>query len=338
MDSNKDEAMRCVHLAEAALKSGDKQRALKFIKIAQRLDHNVPIFELLIACENLKSANSTCDAKEMISDYSGEQVRLVREIRRNNSDCYSILGVDKSCSFEEIKKAYKKLSLKVHPDKNKAPGSEEAFKIVCNAFKCLSNEESRSHYDQVSCRKANGFNYDDEYARKSRRRRTAASYDVFDENFNPDEISGSFYYGTKNNVFQTRQVHRAKTVPRRQGEQMFYRDVLFLIVLLQTLFIFLSLLLFLFSSSEPQYSIRKTYAYHVPMLIEKHGIEYFVKSSDFDHQFPHGSDARHKIEENVLKSYKSLLRRNCHIELQRRQRSRFSSLPHCDRLQSLEAT
>lgn len=338
MDSNKDEAMRCVQMAEAALKSGDKQRALKFIKFAQRLNHNVPIFELLTACENLNNANSTCDAKELPSDYSGEQVRLVREIRRNNSDCYSILGVDKSCSFEEIKRAYRKLSLKVHPDKNKAPGAEEAFKIVCNAFKCLSNEESRSHYDQVSCRKAKGFNYVDEYARKSRRRRTAASYDIYDDNFDSDEISGSFYYGTKNNVFQARQVHRAKTVPQRRGEQVFYKDVLFLIILLQILFIFLSLLLFLFSSSEPQYSIRKTCTYRVPMVMEKHGVEYFVKSLDFDHRFPQGSDARHKIEENVLKSYKSLLRRNCNIELQRHQMLRFSSLQHCARLQSLDAT
>ncbi|KAF5792468.1 putative DnaJ domain, Chaperone J-domain superfamily [Helianthus annuus] len=67
-----------------------------------------------------------------------EQITIVSEI---------VLGVDKNFTFDDVKKAYRKLSLKVHPDKNKAPGSDEAFKKVSKAFKCLSDEESRKRYD-----------------------------------------------------------------------------------------------------------------------------------------------------------------------------------------------
>jgi curved DNA-binding protein CbpA len=49
-------------------------------------------------------------------------------------DYYEILGVTRRASDDEIKKAYKKASLKVHPDKNRAPKAEEAFKKINQVF------------------------------------------------------------------------------------------------------------------------------------------------------------------------------------------------------------
>jgi len=66
-----------------------------------------------------------------------------------NKDYYSALGVAKNASAADIKKAYRKLALKYHPDKN--PGdskAEERFKEISEAYAVLSDQEKRQQYDQ----------------------------------------------------------------------------------------------------------------------------------------------------------------------------------------------
>lgn len=63
-------------------------------------------------------------------------------------DFYKILGINKSATDEEIKKAYRKLALKYHPDKNKSPQAEERFKEIAEAYEVLSDKKKRDLYDQ----------------------------------------------------------------------------------------------------------------------------------------------------------------------------------------------
>lgn len=63
-------------------------------------------------------------------------------------DYYKILGIKKGATDDDIKKAYRKLALKYHPDKNKAPGAEEKFKEVAEAYEVLSDKKKRDVYDQ----------------------------------------------------------------------------------------------------------------------------------------------------------------------------------------------
>ncbi|AQQ09570.1 Heat shock protein J [Sedimentisphaera cyanobacteriorum] len=64
-------------------------------------------------------------------------------------DYYEILGVSKDASADEIKKAYRKLAVKYHPDKNKGDKeAEEKFKECAEAYEVLSNPEKRKKYDQ----------------------------------------------------------------------------------------------------------------------------------------------------------------------------------------------
>ncbi|KAG1371260.1 chaperone protein dnaJ 49 [Cocos nucifera] len=355
MDGNKDEAVRCVKLAESALASGDKQRALKFIRIARRLDHNLVLDDLLAACEKLDSSNPTAREGKIALDqvrddrnsskasevsngdrnYTEEHVRVIREIRRNK-DYYAILGVEKSCSVEEIRKAYRKLSLKVHPDKNKAPGAEEAFKSVCKAFKCLSVEESRRHYDQTGIVEDSDFNQQYGNMRRRRRRR-AGRNDFFDENFDPDEFFRSFF-GSQGDVFRAQRVYRTRDMGRMGGQQRERNGQgggTNFIFLLQFLPILLFFLLAYFPFPDPQFSLQKSYSYQIPKVTKKHGVEYFVKLEDFDQKFPEGSPVREDLEHNVLREYKSVLGRLCHVELHRRTWVRTYPTPNCDKLRSL---
>ncbi len=64
-------------------------------------------------------------------------------------DFYNILGVSKNASDSEIKKAYRKLAIKYHPDKNPDdPKAEEKFKQAAEAYEVLGNKEKRAKYDQ----------------------------------------------------------------------------------------------------------------------------------------------------------------------------------------------
>ena len=64
-------------------------------------------------------------------------------------DYYDVLGVNKSASKDEIKKAYRKLALKYHPDKTKGDKtSEEKFKEASEAYHVLSDEKRKTNYDQ----------------------------------------------------------------------------------------------------------------------------------------------------------------------------------------------
>ena len=63
-------------------------------------------------------------------------------------DYYDVLGIGKDASQEEIKKTYRKLARKYHPDVNKEPGAEDKFKEVKEAYEVLNDEQKRAQYDR----------------------------------------------------------------------------------------------------------------------------------------------------------------------------------------------
>jgi len=77
-----------------------------------------------------------------------EAEQCIKKVTRCGDNYYAILGLEKSASEDEIKKAYRKLALRLHPDKCKETGAEEAFKRVNEAFSVLSDKDKRPVYDQ----------------------------------------------------------------------------------------------------------------------------------------------------------------------------------------------
>jgi len=64
-------------------------------------------------------------------------------------DYYAILGVDRGASPDDIKKAYRKLARKYHPDVSKEPNAEEKFKEMAEAYETLKDPEKRAAYDRL---------------------------------------------------------------------------------------------------------------------------------------------------------------------------------------------
>ncbi|MCB0419756.1 MAG: molecular chaperone DnaJ [Bdellovibrionales bacterium] len=123
------------------------------------------------------------------------------------NDYYEVLGVDRNADKATIKKAYRKLAIKYHPDQN--PGNKEAeekFKQAAEAYEVLSNEDKRARYDRFGHAGVNG-------------NAAGGFHDVGDIFSAFGDIFGDFFGGGG------RQQSRRSQRPRRGSDLRYYLDV-----------------------------------------------------------------------------------------------------------------
>uniref|UniRef100_A0A8C7HQ90 J domain-containing protein n=1 Tax=Oncorhynchus kisutch TaxID=8019 RepID=A0A8C7HQ90_ONCKI len=134
MEVNRDEAERCIDIATAALTNNQAEKAVRFLEKAQKLfptdkarGKRRPL-EKRNECQ-LASSDGTGPrqrrpgeedqgekASQTAKSYTSDQLDAVKKIKQCK-DFYEILGVKKDASEDDLKKSYRKLALKFHPDK-----------------------------------------------------------------------------------------------------------------------------------------------------------------------------------------------------------------------------
>ncbi len=115
----------------------------------------------------------------------------------DQKDLYAILGVARGASDDEIRKAYRKLARKYHPDVNpNDPKAEDRFKEVAFAYDVLSDEEKRARYDEFGTQGlAEGFDPDRAraYARWSQQARQSPFHETFTSDVDLDDLLSGFF-------------------------------------------------------------------------------------------------------------------------------------------------
>lgn len=243
-------------------------------------------------------------------------------------DYYKILGIQQNATDEEIKKAYRKLALKFHPDKNSDPNAEEKFKEIGQAYEVLSDKKKRDIFDRYG---EEGLRPSAGSSGSNSSRTTFTSYTygngdgrAFEGDITPEEIFNMFFNGGS---FTSRRWQSGGTTRRSQyyhsstnnhhgthhrgahnGEQEVASGLNLLIQLLPVLVLISLSIASYWLQTDPPYSLHANNKYFFTRKIEPYGIQYYVKE-DFDKQY-RGQDLK-RIESQVFEDYLHELRNRC---------------------------
>jgi len=330
--ANREEAEKCKQIALAALASGDTGKAARFLEKAKRMAPGDSSIESLIAkvqsgdtAEFASSAGSSApsapptagegtrqratssaSASASASDgatrtnkdggkYTPEQAKEVQRILRTK-DFYAILGVTKDAREDDVKKAYKKMALKLHPDKNKAPGAEEAFKKVSKAVQCLQDAEKKQVYDRYGDEDAMPQHY-----RQRHRQDFMTPEDLFAAFFGGGTVfhqGGGFQQGGRGHQ------HQHEDGDGVQRAHVFQMLPVLLLVFLTLVSNFVS------RDGGSRFSFQATGTYSIDRQTPTLNVNYWV-TSDFEHHYHEGTKQMADFERQVEVYHVRQLHNDC---------------------------
>ncbi|XP_053244520.1 dnaJ homolog subfamily B member 12 isoform X3 [Podarcis raffonei] len=371
MESNRDEAERCIAIAVGAIKAGQVEKARRFLEKAQRLYPSQRVRVLLDSLtRSEKSSNGHSQTKEstnphlrkMSGDipaangeaggdiskgYTQDQVDAVKRVKQCK-DYYEILGVSRDSSDEDLKKAYRKLALKFHPDKNHAPGATEAFKAIGNAYAVLSNPEKRKQYDQ----------FGDAKVSPTRHGHSPTDFNRgFEADISPEDLFNMFFGGgfPSSNVHVYSNGRMRYTYHQRQDRREHQGNGglgLFVQLMPILILIIVSALSQMMVSSPPYSLSHRPSVGHIYKRTTEHlKVSYFV-ADNFAEEYT-GTNLKN-VERSVEDDYIANLRNNCWKEKQQKegllyraryfgdsdlyQRAQKMGTPSCSRLSEVQAS
>ncbi|XP_048022100.1 dnaJ homolog subfamily C member 18 isoform X2 [Chanodichthys erythropterus] len=390
-EMDKEESDRLIEKAKLCLRSGRKEKALQLLYEAQKIYPSTRARVLIDAIvknggtppeeertytpppgwrnsEDGPAPHQRPSAHERAEgssddkkSYTEEQRQGVLRIKRCR-DFYEILGVPKDASDEDLKKAYRKLALRFHPDKNCAPGATDAFKAIGNAYAVLSNPEKRQQYDecgdqgpaetssQTSAQPRHAYGHHRSFSRD------------FEADISPEELFNIFFGGrfpTGNiHVYTNRgasyahyyQPRRRRAYERREEEVEESHSQNNFTALLQLLPVLVLILISVFTqlmATNPPYSLfyKPSMGLVVSRETQHMGVPYYVDKS-FEKEYR--GAALDELEKTIENDYIDHLQSSCWKEKQQKsdlanlgqlyrddrlkQKAETMKLDHCDKL------
>ncbi|CEF71437.1 DnaJ domain and Domain of unknown function DUF1977, DnaJ-like domain-containing protein [Strongyloides ratti] len=341
-EANKEEAQLCLQKAKIALRDKDFEKLKRLLTKAKRLDPDCDIsgFPTDFSSDDKTSSSEPSEttntyshhdhyedttnnvyhrstnrsknhsskspirnrSKSRQKEYTDDEFREVDRIR-HCKDYYEVLKVPKDADLKLLKKNYRILALKLHPDKCRVPNATEAFKALGNAYGVLSDPDKRKRYDMYGSENMSNVTH--------RGENNFYDYDVghgFETEFTPEDIFNMFF----KSGFATQDYRRNQTYNRRQQhyhhpEESFFNSIVNFVPLF-LLFVFGILIQFYMDQSPYSLIRREPYVYE--RITRTHKIPYYVKE-DFISQY---GTKLGQLEANVEAEFINDLRIKCYRE------------------------
>lgn len=315
---NKDEADKCKEIAKKAIAEHNYEKALRFLHKSTKLFANSEAEGLIKLCElnmnNRKNGGNTTTPSQNSSEgpykrpntdkpadedqpkpknYTADDVKICKDILAK-TNYYEILGIEKNATEAVIKKSYRKIALRLHPDKNNAPKATDAFKKVSQAYMCLSDSKKRQIYDEHGTEE----NFRQNYRQYFREEEEFDPFDLFD--LFTGHHGRRVYRQRRPNGHHHPQGHHQ--VERNQWQQ--FLPLLFVL--------FLMIIANLGGSfhSGPSYSFSQSSSHKFELETSTHGVKYFVDQDTYN-QIRDSSRVTAELEGTIEQDFYRINTRKC---------------------------
>lgn len=240
---------------------------------------------------------------------------------------YSILELEQSEAADEakIKKAYRKLALKMHPDKNAAPGASEAFKKLSAAYAVLSDTQKKREYDltDLDITKSSSPPGAGGVRRRGGYSRGGFAYHEFDFDDQAEDIFNLFFGGGLNGHqmrrrhFQTNAAH-ARQRQDHEHYQETHNGLGLLFQMAPLLLILVMSLITNLLTPDPPYSLSYTSDYRMKRFTENLNVPFYTMKN-FDNKYRKDSRDYNSLMNQIENDYKDRVRNSCFQEQQNKE-------------------